>query len=159
MTSSSPEQNREPQLRLAIVLSTSEDECTVFAADEPAAVPYAGSFPRPRTERVAPANLVAIAAAPDGSDVIVWRWYDAVVLGQTDEQIRLWEPTHGEVLARARDPRRAYRPGSRAYLSAGLPGADWWVAGAAVARAEAAVVELDEVLRFLIRHDLWGGLR
>jgi len=90
--------------------------------------------------------------------VVVWRWYDAVILGEADGQIRLWEPAHGEVLAQARDPRRAHRPGSRAYLSAGLAGADWWVAGATVARAETAVVELDEVRRFLTRHDLWDRL-
>jgi len=158
MTASSSEEAREPQLRLAIVLSTSEDACTVFAQNEQAVVPYAVPFPGPRTERVAPGNLVAIAAAPGGSDVVVWRWYDAVVLGEADGQVRLWEPAHGEVLAQARDPRRAPRPGSRAYLSAGLPGADWWVAGATVARAEAAVVELDEVRRFFTRHDLWDRL-
>jgi len=158
MTASSSEEAREPQLRLAIVLSTSEDACTVFAQDEQAVVRYAVPFPGPRTERVAPGNLVAIAAAPDGSEVVVWRWYDAVILGEADGQIRLWEPAHGEVLAQARDPRRAHRPGSRAYLSAGLAGADWWVAGATVARAETAVVELDEVRRFLTRHDLWDRL-
>jgi len=158
MTASSSEEAREPQLRLAIVLSTSEDACTVFARDEQAVVPYAVSFPGPRTERVAPGNLVALAAAPDGSDVVVWRWYDAVVLGEADGQVRLWEPAHGEVLAQARDPRHAHRPGSRAYLSAGLAGADWWVAGATVARAEAAAVELDEVQRFFTRHDLWDRL-
>lgn len=157
MTASSSEEVREPQLRLAIVLSTSEDACTVFAQDEQAVVPYAALFPGPRTERVAPGNLVAIAVMPDGSDVVIWRWYDAVVLGEADGQVRLWEPAHGEVLAQARDPRRAHRPGSRAYLSAGLAGADWWVAGATVARAEAAAVELDEVQRFLTRHDLWDG--
>jgi len=61
-TASSSEEAREPQLRLAIVLNTTEDACTVFAQDEQAVVPYAGPFPGPRTERVAPGNLVAIAA-------------------------------------------------------------------------------------------------
>ncbi|MGI8683437.1 MAG: hypothetical protein ACR2JO_15205 [Mycobacteriales bacterium] len=158
MTASSSEGDREPVLRLAIVLSTSEDACTVFAQDEQAMVSYAVPFPGPRTERVAPCNLVAIAAAPNGSDVVVWRWYDAVVLGEADGQIRLWEPTHGVVLAQARDLRRAYRPGSRAYLSAGLAGGNGWVAGATVARAEAAVVELDEVQLFFTHHDLWDRL-
>ncbi len=158
MTAPSPEEAREPQLRLAMVLSTREDECTVFAQDEQAVVPYAGLFPGPRIERVAPGNLVAIAATPNGSDVVVWRWYDAVVLGEADGQVRLWEPAHGEVLAQARDLRRAHRPGSRAYLSAGLAGADWWVAGPTVARAETAAVELDEVQRFFTRHDLWDRL-
>jgi hypothetical protein len=62
-------------------------------------------------------------------------------------------------LPRAR-PRRATahrQPGTRAYLSAGLPGADWWVAGAAVAKAEDADVDLDEVGLFCTEHGLWPG--
>lgn len=43
-------------------------------------LPYALPFPRPRAERVAPGHLVAIAAAADACDVIVWRWFDAVVI-------------------------------------------------------------------------------
>jgi hypothetical protein len=34
--------------------------------------------------------------------------------------------------------RRRYDPGTRAYLSAGLPGAEWWVAGRAVDQADDA---------------------
>jgi hypothetical protein len=49
-------------------------------------------------------------------------------------------------------------PGGRAYLSAGLPGAEWWVAGPATTRAETADVELDEVERFCTDHDLWKRL-
>jgi hypothetical protein len=45
-------------------------------------------------------------------------------------------------------------PGTRAYLPAGLPGTDWWVAGNVAATAEDAVVELDEVERFYYEHDL-----
>jgi hypothetical protein len=84
---------------------------------------------------------------------VVWRWYDAVVLGEESGIVRLWEPAHGEVIAH---PRRAQhrQPGTRAYLSAGLPGADWWVAGAAVPKAEDADVELDEVERFCAEHGL-----
>ena len=48
--------------------------------------------------------------------------------------IRLWEPSHGEVLARPRPGHQSPQPGTRAYLSAGLPGAGWWVAGAACQR-------------------------
>ncbi len=98
-----------------------------------------------------------MATAADGAEVVVWRWYDAVVLGEEPGLVRLWEPAHGEVAAR---PRRAglYRqPGARAYLSAGLPGADWWVAGPAAAKAEEADVELDEVERFCIEHGIWPG--
>lgn len=95
---------------------------------------------------------------PDGIDTVVWRWYDAVVLGEEEGVVRLWEPAHGEVLAR---PRAAYapgRPGTRAYLSAGLPGAGWWVAGPTVASAEHADVELDEVEKLSTEHGLWGSV-
>jgi len=100
---------------------------------------------------------VAVAVVPGGSEVVIWRWYDAVVLAEEDGLTRLWEPSHGEVLAR---PRGAHQrpPGSRAYLSAGLPGADWWVAGAVSATAEAADVELDEVERFYDERGLWNDL-
>jgi hypothetical protein len=106
---------------------------------------------------VSPGHLVAVAAADgaaDGAAAVVWRWYDAVVLGEEAGLVRLWEPAHGEVVAHSRRAQRR-QPGTRAYLSAGLPGADWWVAGAAVAKAEDADVELDEVARFCAEHGLW----
>ena len=56
-----------------------------------------------------------------------------------------------------RRPGQRYDPGTRAYLSAGLPGAEWWVAGAAVARAEDAEVELAEVERLYTEHDRWNS--
>lgn len=120
-------------------------------------VRYASQFPRPRTERVSPGHLVAVAEVPAGSDTVVWRWYDAVVLGNEAGSIRLWEPAHGEVVARRRRPQQRHDPGSRAYLSAGLPGAEWWVAGRAVDRAEDADVELIEVERFFTEHGLWDS--
>jgi hypothetical protein len=101
---------------------------------------------------------VAVAAAADGSEVVIWRWYDAVVLEEADGQIRLWEPAHGEVAARPRPAQQRRAPGTRAYLSAGLPGADWWVAGGVASRAEDADVELDEVEQFYDEHDLWRTL-
>jgi hypothetical protein len=107
---------------------------------------------------VSPGHLVALATATDGTEAVIWRWYDAVVVGIETDLVRLWEPSHGEVAAR---PRRADQPrplGTRAYLSAGLSGADWWVAGAAVAAAEYADVELDEVERFCTEQDLWAQL-
>ncbi len=70
----------------------------------------------------------------------------------------MWEPAHGEVLARARQTQQRHQPGTRAYLSAGLPGAEWWVAGAATTRAEDANVELDEVKRFYTENRLWDRL-
>jgi hypothetical protein len=107
---------------------------------------------------VSPGNLVAVASAPGGPDAVVWRWYDAVVLGDEGGLVRLSEPGHGEVLARPRRADQARQPGTRAYLSAGLPGAEWWVAGSAVNSAEDADVELDEVERFCTEHDLWDQL-
>jgi len=62
------------------------------------------------------------------------------------------------VLAQPRDPKLIYRPGSRAYLSAGLPGAEWWVAGPAVDSAEDADVELNEVQQFFTSAGLWERL-
>jgi hypothetical protein len=101
---------------------------------------------------------VAIATAPDGTEAVVWRWYDAVVLGAEAGLVRLWEPSHGEVLARPRPAHQSAQPGTRAYLSAGLPGADWWVAGGAAASAEDADVELDEVEQLYTEHNLWNTL-
>ena len=89
--------------------------------------------------------------------VVIWRWYDAVVLGSDAGCVRLWEPAHGEVAAQRRRPQQHYDPGTRAYLSAGLPGAEWWVAGRAVDQAEDAEVELDEVERLYTEHDMWSS--
>ena len=107
---------------------------------------------------MSPGHLVAVATAPDGTGVVVWRWYDAVVLGEEAGLIRLWEPAHGEVLAQPRPWHRSGLPGTRAYLSAGLPRADWWVAGAAAATAEEAEVELDVVEQLYTERDLWDSL-
>ena len=147
-----------PHLRLALVLGTTEQACTVAAGGRTEDVPYAAPFPGPRTERVSPGHLVALAQGSDGVERVVWRWYDAVVLGPAGDQLRMWEPAHGEVVAQARDPQRARPAGSRAYLSAGLAGAEWWVGGPAVDRAEQADVELDEVRRFFTEHGLWDRL-
>ena len=143
--------NEEPgqRLRCAIVLSTTEDECTAYVEGRRIVVPYAPPFPRPRTERVLPGHLIAIVGDPPVDRMVVWRWFDAIVLDAADGIVRMWEPSHGAVDAEPRDPQRAYCPGSRAYLSAGLPGAPWWVAGPIVDRAEEADVEFDEVWRFI----------
>jgi hypothetical protein len=152
--------HRDPaatRLRRGIVLRVQEDACQILGEGEVSSVRYATTFPSPRTERVSPGHLVAVATAPDGSEAAVWRWYDAVVLGEETGLIRLWEPSHGEIIAQSRRPQQR-QPGTRAYASAGLPGADWWVAGAAAARAEDADVELDEVVRFYTDRDLWNTL-
>ena len=105
---------------------------------------------------MAPGHLVALATAGDGSAVVVFRWYDALVLDATGEQVRVWEPAHGQVLATPRHPgHHHHRPGTRAYLSAGLAGARWWLAGPVTAAAQHADVELDEVERFCTQHGLW----
>jgi hypothetical protein len=158
MTSTPERQRAVPRLQAAIVLSAAEDECTVYADDRQHVVSYAEPFPRPRAGRVAPGNLVAIAREPAGSDVILWRWFDAVVVSQADQVLTLWEPNHGTVVAQPRDPQHRYKPGGRAYVSSGLPGAEWWVAGPAVDRPESAAVELDEVRDFFTEHGLWDRL-
>ena len=136
------------------MLRSDEDACQVVASAGIASVRYAPQFPGPRRERVLPGHLVAIAEAA-GDAVVVWRWYDAVVLDSDARSARLWEPAHGEVTAQRRRPGQHYSPGTRAYLSAGLPGADWWVAGHAVDQAGDAEVELDEVERLYTAHDMW----
>jgi len=75
-----------------------------------------------------------------------------------DGSVRLWEPAHGEIIAK---PRASYeRPdaGSRAYASAGLPGADWWVAGSADSEPHSAHVELDEVDELFAANNLWPAV-
>ena len=131
-------------LRPATVLFTTDNLCTVFADGRRLDVAYVEGFPGPRVERVLPGHLVAIT----DSDEVAWRWFDAVVVEQGGEVVMLWEPAHGAVQATPRDGGLTYRPGTRAYLSAGLPGAEWWVAGAVVEDASRADVELDEVVRF-----------
>lgn len=89
-------------LRCGIVLRVQEATCEIFGEGQFRSIGYGTQFPSPRTERVSPGHLVAAATAPDGSEVVVWRWYDAVVLGEEVGLIRLWEPAHGEVVARRR---------------------------------------------------------
>jgi hypothetical protein len=144
--------------RCGIVLRVLEDACEIFGDGQARSVGYAKQFPSPRTERVSPGHLVAVATAPDGSPVVVWRWYDAVVLGEESGLTRLWEPLHGEVVAQRRRAQQRRPIGTRAYLSAGLPGADWWVAGGVADRAEDADVELADVERIYHEHDLWKDL-
>jgi hypothetical protein len=145
-------------LRCGIVLHVQEDACQILRAGQLSHVRYAKPFPSPRTQRVSPGHLVAVAVTADGAEAVVWRWYDAVVLGEETGLVRLWEPAHGEVVANPRRAQQHRQPGTRAYLSAGLPGAEWWVAGPAVAKAEDADVELDEVERFCTERSLWPGL-
>ena len=139
------------------MLRAEEDACQVLTEGQVVSVRYASRFPAPRRERVSPGHLVAIAEVPGVTGVVVWRWYDAVVLGDEVAAVRLWEPAHGEVVAQRRRPQQRHAPGTRAYLSAGLPGAQWWVAGRAVDRAEDADVELSEVERLYTEHGMWAS--
>jgi hypothetical protein len=146
-----------PELVTAVVLGADEESCTVFSAGARSVVRFAAPFPRPRADRVSPGHLVALHSAA-GEPSVVWRWFDAVVLGVSPAGVQLWEPLHGEITARPRDPALVVRPGSRAYVSAGLPGADWWVAAPVDGSPEQARVEVAEVRRFYVDHGLWDGL-
>lgn len=150
---------RVPQLRSAVVLRVEEDSCLAWQAGAELTARYAPQFPTPHVERVFPGHLVAIAAAPDGRSVVLWRWYDSVVLGhETSGEVRLWEPAHGEVVAQPRASYERLDPGSRAYASAGLPGAEWWVAsGVPGSPGQAPTVELDLVAALYTEYDMWGS--
>jgi hypothetical protein len=147
------------RLRTARVIRVREYACEVWSRGEVSSAGFAPMFPSPRAERVSPGHLVAIATGPDGASVVVWRWYDAVMLGtENDGSVRLWEPAHGEVIAQARSSYSAQDPGSRAYASAGLPGAEWWVAGSASAAPDKAGVELDAVNALYTENGLWPAV-
>lgn len=137
------------------MLRVKEQSCELVVAGKLSVAGYVTTFPSPRTERVSPGHLVAVLTTSDGTEAVVWRWYDAVVVGEEAGMVRLWEPAHGEVLAAPRGTGRLWQPGMRAYLSSGLPGSDWWVAGPRVNRAEDAEVELDEVERFCRERGVW----
>ena len=145
-------------IRCAVVIRVREDDCEVLREGRLITARFASMFPAPRTDRVQPGNLVAMTATSDGTETVLWRWYDGVVLEDGPEAIRLWEPAHGEVLAQARSAYIPGKPGTRAYLSAGLPGADWWVAGPATANARDADVEVDEVDKLFTENGLWHSI-
>ncbi len=142
--------------RAAVVLRPEQQRCEVDFGNETAFVGYGVPF-SPRAKTLTPGHLVAVTGADDGTALILWRWYDAVVLEQSAERVRLWEPNHGEVLARARDVQYRYPTGSRAYASAGLPGSDWWVEGP-VGAVQDADVAMVHVYEFYAAHDLWSRL-
>lgn len=144
------------RLRTFRVLRVSEHACDIWSDGEVRSVGFAPMFPAPRVERVSPGHLVAVATGPDDIQVVVWRWYDAVVLGaESDDSVRLWEPAHGEVIAQRRASYEMQEPGSRAYASAGLPGAEWWVACSANGAPQSADVELADVDALYTENDLW----
>lgn len=140
--------------RLGIVLEVTEDDCVVSTEGVTREVPFATVFPRPRTERVFPGHPVAIAATTDGREAIIWRWFDAVVLGPggPGEDVRLWERGHGEVSARVRPGAAPVTAGDRVHASSGLPGAEWWIAGAAT---QPELLEVGEVEALYVEAGLW----
>jgi hypothetical protein len=147
------------RLQTARVIRVDEHACDVWSHGAVRSLGFAPMFPSPRVERVSPGHLVAVATGPNGTDVVVWRWFDAVVLGTEDDgSVRLWEPAHGEVTAQARPSYENQDPGSRAYASAGLPGAEWWVADGAYGDPQRADVELAEVDAFYTENDLWSAV-
>lgn len=138
----------QPAYELALVLRSGEESCLVHSGGETAEAGFAPFFPTPRAERVLPGNLVAVVG-----NQVVWRWFDAVVVETSGSLVRLWEPAHGELLAERRGEEE-YAPGQRAYVSAGLPGADWWVEGRACVPADEASVDVGAVHAFLTQHGL-----
>ncbi|WP_353650115.1 hypothetical protein ABLG96_03945 [Nakamurella sp. A5-74] len=147
-----------PALSTAVVLRVEDGSCEVSGPAGAQTARFAPQFPTPHRERVSPGNLVALAPGDDGRAVVLWRWFDVVVIGFADDgRIAVWEPAHGEVTATARSTFTARDPGSRAYASAGLPGADWWVAAAVPPSIGSAAVpvDLDEVAALYDAHDLW----
>ena len=91
-------------------------------ADGIKTVRFAPVFPSPRRERVPPGHLVAVASAPQADDAVVWGWSDEVVLGhEGNGSVRLWEPDHGEVVARARPSYEEQPSRSRGYAAQVFP--------------------------------------
>lgn len=156
MNELTPSRTASTRLGSGTVLRVQEEFCEIVSGHQLARARYATHFPTPRVERLLPGHLVATAEAPDGARVVVWRWYDAVVVDEVDGLVRMWEPAHGEVSARRRLEHWHPEPGSRAYLSAGLPGANWWVAGPTTPTGDGADVELGEVEHLYTTNDLWG---
>jgi hypothetical protein len=101
MTTPQPDAVFAPHsLRTARVIRVDEHACEVWSHGEVSSVGFAPMFPSPRVERVSPGRLVALAIGPNRIEVVVWTWYDTVVLGTEDGgSVRLWEPGHGEVIA------------------------------------------------------------
>jgi hypothetical protein len=147
---------RPRRVRRAVALHVEEQLCDVWSDGKRMSIGFARQFPSPRTQRVSPGHLLAVATAPDGREVAVWRWYHAVVLDQSEAGlVRLWEPAHGEVVATPRGSYRRQEPGSRAYASAGLPGADWWVATRVTGSPDDAEADLDAVCAMYEDNGLW----
>ncbi len=128
MSNSSNDQPSTP-LRLAIVLRVHEGTCDIASDDGPVTVRYVAQFPSPRTEPVSLGHLVIVAEAPDGTAVVVWRRYDAVALGEQNDPIKMWGTRPRRGVGPAKIHLHCTGAGHARPPVAGLPGADWWVAG------------------------------
>jgi hypothetical protein len=71
MTDSTNQDLVPARLRCGIVVRVREDACEIVTGRQLCSVRYATLFPSPRTERVSPGHLVAIATAPDGTEAVV----------------------------------------------------------------------------------------
>src|SRR6185503_12574169 len=60
-----------PNLRAAVVLRVAETWCQVRIGEVLTRARFAPQFPSPRTERVSPGHLVAIARAADQGEVVL----------------------------------------------------------------------------------------
>jgi len=140
----------------ATVLDAMADECLVYGNGREYVARYAAPFGS-KSGTVAPGHLVAIHVTQSESSLVLWRWYDALVIRDgPDGTVEMWEPAHGTVTAVRRQVGTELRPGGRAYLSAGLAGAPWWVNDMVTSSPEDANVEFGEVVAFYDEHELWS---
>ena len=104
--------------RVAVVLRPGADRCEVSFGAETEFVAYGIPFSA-RANTLTPGHLVAVTTSLDANSLVIWRWYDAVVLEQSAEEVLLWEPNHGEGLASPRNPEDRYPAGTRACVNRG----------------------------------------
>lgn len=147
---------------MAIALTVTEDDAEVHDGAASRRVRFAPPVPAPRTERVRPGHLVAVARLGDEA-AILWRWFDAVVLDCSADAVRLWEPAHGLITAQLRDAHSLPAPGRRVHVSAGLPGADWWALAPRSADPrdvdpQSLQTDLDAVRQLYTEHGLWSAV-
>ena len=131
-----------PRLRCGLVLRVEENACQILSEDQLVSVGYASQFPTPHKERVSPGHLVAVAEIPDGSAIVVWRWYDAVVLGEEAGSVRLWSRLTAKSSPSAAGRSSAMRPRLAPTRPRGCPVRSGGLPGRVVDRAEDADVEV-----------------
>jgi hypothetical protein len=70
VTTPTEHRSTDGRLRRGIVLRVQEDSCEIVGAGERSLVRFATSFPSPRTQRVSPGHLVAVARGADGLEAV-----------------------------------------------------------------------------------------